>query len=513
MKNRETKKKIHYASTVIDKKKRVLNVVKNTKDGSWTVFYSINKKRKQMKFATKELAQEWVDDFECYIKGKRKTIVGSGDRKVTEIELAACLKEAIDHQLELGRIGESSHYYYWKHLKTCFPEEVKTMILSKVDDEAIKKIRRHCQYTARGERSNGNKFLTAIKVLKKVNAHAKEKGYAISLVDIDGISTPVKRKDNRKTYDIEDYKKTLAFVRDTDHAMKDRVNAALLAINMQLGLRVGELVAIKLEDIDFKSREVYVERTQTRGKGGLYVVGETTKSKKSRAVSMSSTTMTLMKFVIDAMAKPRYVSHPKQLPHGSWQVVFSRTKGRQKMRTFDTFEEAQAFRMSILECRSDFEDWFSREDHKYLIPSPSRKGRPIATVSLQSRWSGALIRGKRSDGTCSKIGIPYINTHNGGRKTMATITSYGLHKQGASLFDIARTIQEILGHSDMATTIKHYILPLGLDSERATSVFEVEEEQASGPKDMNLPELIKSMTDRQKKELSELVKSFEKDPA
>lgn len=237
MEAKNVKKKIHYASKVIDEKKRILNVIKNTKDGSWTVFYSINKKRKQMKFATKELAQEWVDDFESYIKGKRKTIVGSGDRKVTEIEFAACLKEAIDHQLDLGKIGESSHYYYWKHLKTCFPEEVKTMILSKIDDDIIKKIRRHCQYTVRGEKSNGNKFLTAIKVLKKVNVYAKEKGYAASQVDVDGISTPVKRKDNRKTYDIEDYKKTLAFIRAPDQRLCKDTVASGLPFRLEDGIR------------------------------------------------------------------------------------------------------------------------------------------------------------------------------------------------------------------------------------------------------------------------------------
>lgn len=104
-----------------------------------------------------------------------------------------------------------------------------------------------------------------------------------------------KKSSKTQVYNEEELKQLLKYI---DEYYEKTGNIALLAVklNFFIGLRVGELVALKWEDIDIVGRELHVEREEVRDQiNGKYSVVNHTKTNTDRYVPIPDKALEVIK--------------------------------------------------------------------------------------------------------------------------------------------------------------------------------------------------------------------------
>ena len=104
-----------------------------------------------------------------------------------------------------------------------------------------------------------------------------------------------KKSSKTQVYNEEELKQLLKYI---DEYYEKTGNIALLAVklNFFIGLRVGELVALKWEDIDITGRELHVEREEVRDQiNGKYSVVNHTKTNTDRYVPIPDKALEVIK--------------------------------------------------------------------------------------------------------------------------------------------------------------------------------------------------------------------------
>ena len=396
--------------------KRVIKVVKKKKD-LWVVYFSINKKRKQKSFVSRESANKWIAEFEDFVKGKRKVATNQG----TEVELGACIFEMLEYQLERDLISTSTYSTYWSYYINYFDSSYKKTKLHQIDANFVDNLRKDLKNNkVGGKRSNGTKMKCAVTLLKKVYKHASAMGYKNINCNLEDFKTPVEKKES-KTYTIEDFNKLkksyLSYNTQSSSELNKKRFAGVLLLNMQLGLRSGELRALKFEDFDLEKKIVSISKTVTRSKEGRPIIGRTTKSKKTRQVPITDFGVEIINFLYN------------------YKSNCNSSSGNICGKTF------------VLGL-SNF--------------------KPIGDKIL-ARYIKVATR---------EAGIAYLPNHSACRKTMATLITTNL-KGKVDPFTIAKQVQKILGHSDISTTLNSYIFPASMNTDDLFAVFDDEKETGS----------------------------------
>ena len=86
---------------------------------------------------------------------------------------------------------------------------------------------------------------------------------------------------------------------------KDYKNLVLLMLFS--GMRIGEVLAIKCSDIDFKEHSIYINSTLTRDNNDKTILGETTKTQNSkRIITITDNIETILKDAINNMYNNEY---------------------------------------------------------------------------------------------------------------------------------------------------------------------------------------------------------------
>jgi len=94
-----------------------------------------------------------------------------------------------------------------------------------------------------------------------------------------------------EAFTIEEQKKFLQQLKSRDYLYKD-----IFYILIETGMRVGEVLALKREDIDFKSNIIHVRRTLTRDRKDIVKLGDTTKTYAGiRDIPMSAVVKNILK--------------------------------------------------------------------------------------------------------------------------------------------------------------------------------------------------------------------------
>lgn len=391
---------IHQSSSSI--KNRYVSM-KQLKDGRFSVDCVLDGKRTTKIFKTEHLADEFVEYLNSFIKGKRKIITNLG----VEIELGRCIFEMLEFELSKQKISTSSYQTYLKWHKTYFEKDFGLVKLNEIDDEFLLGLKKKLENGKEGK-SNGSRFLSAIVLLNKVKKYAEMRGY-INISNEIELATyyPNIRKKAQKTYTIEDYNKALDKYSKLSE-FNDKIRLGSLLLNMQLGLRIGELVALKWADIDFLNRTVLINKTITYDKSSFLSIKESTKTNTERVIDISD-------FCIELL------------------MLFKNLRN---------YQNDFVFPAGSLKKRTD-------------------KNFPINPKTMAT-WLGEGAH---------LAGLPQLNSHNACRKTMATIVATELSKKGIDPFTIAKQIQTILGHKSMTTTMEEYIFPVHTKENRAIDVF------------------------------------------
>lgn len=103
----------------------------------------------------------------------------------------------------------------------------------------------------------------------------------------------------------------------------DPMWSALYRVALTTGMRPGELRALRWPDFDPEHNVITVRRTVTKDAAGHVVIGQTTKTGKSRAIAIAPP-------VTAALLRWRSKQRVRQLAHASWQpgdLIFERGNG------------------------------------------------------------------------------------------------------------------------------------------------------------------------------------------
>ena len=116
-----------------------------------------------------------------------------------------------------------------------------------------------------------------------------------------GIKMPqsIIKTEKVRSFNIEDFKKLLIYLYSPDFKYSHR-DEYLIAIHC--GLRIGEVLALKKSDIDFKKGLIHVQRTITSDKEGHAILGKHTKTPSGeRDIPINELTEPVLRHAIDNM--------------------------------------------------------------------------------------------------------------------------------------------------------------------------------------------------------------------
>lgn len=130
-------------------------------------------------------------------------------------------------------------------------------------------------------------------------------------------SVPKRERTNIKTWSPEHVAKVMDLVNDNVFMF------AYYSVAITTGMRPGEIRALKWSDIDFESGVVHCLRTMTRDENNATIIGDVTKTKRSREIAVPENTM-------HALASLKSEQNARRLAAARWSgldIVFDRGDG------------------------------------------------------------------------------------------------------------------------------------------------------------------------------------------
>lgn len=229
----------------------------------WVCIITINKKRKAFYGKTK---QEAIN--------KRELFKSSGGKSTKSITLENAIQKVINNKLENGKIGENTYYTNGCTLNLIKKHEISQKNIDEITKNDIQDFL-----------VNLKKYSTS--TIKKVYSQLNYGfDYAVenSIVSYNllrnstSIFKPKSEEKNEKVValEFEEQKKFIATLKNNPHKYQD-----IWLLSMYTGCRIGEIMAIKKENINLEKREIKIEPTITKDKNGEEKIGNTPKNMQS----------------------------------------------------------------------------------------------------------------------------------------------------------------------------------------------------------------------------------------
>lgn len=263
------------------------SIWEGTNDGLWhTYLPDKSKGRIPKKRKTKEEIEELIVDY-----WKEET------NKVTVEDV---FNEWVDGKLDVGDISQSTHCRYKQLFEQCF-ENMKSIEIKKIDadmlETLIKKSIHDCKMTSKVF----SNYRTLIYGIFKKAKKKKYIDFSIQEVmqDIEiSRNTFRKREINGElqVYSRDEKVKTEEYLEDN----KDIINLGILLL-FKTGLRIGELSAIKKEDVE--NYTIFIRRTETRFNEDGESVYEVKNYPKTEAGIRKAIVPTKYEWIIDDIMK------------------------------------------------------------------------------------------------------------------------------------------------------------------------------------------------------------------
>lgn len=225
-----------------------------------------NKKRKKSKnFRTEEEAKKYLDIIHLQKED-------SNYMKNKGIQLIDLMRTRVKRKLDMNLISENQYYRTEQTLKTI---EKNYLAQTNIEDITTEQIQDY--FNGLTEHYSNSSIKKFHEQFKQAFDYAERKGYLIKNPMIDFIKPKSKKQDKIvRALTVEEQQ---AF---TDCLLKKDIkkyayrNAFL--IQMYMGLRIGEVMALKKGDIDLEHNLMKIQRTITTGKNSKAVMGDSTKT-------------------------------------------------------------------------------------------------------------------------------------------------------------------------------------------------------------------------------------------
>lgn len=247
-------------------------------NGEGTVYYS-------------EASKCWIAQFS--IRGKRKSVYGKTkseavkkkNEKLLEaqkgtyldksnIELVQLLKDVENSKLASNLIKESS---YARNLETIKVIEKSNLNNLKVQEITSKELQDFLNSKIESSQSTIDKYWQTL-----------NGGFKKAILEdiilknpMDKVLRPVSRKSRKKVaaLTVTEQNKLLGYLKNNDIG---EAYSNIILLSLFAGMRVGEICALKFDDVDFQTQKIIVQRTLTKNKDYSVVLGDSTKTGKKK---------------------------------------------------------------------------------------------------------------------------------------------------------------------------------------------------------------------------------------
>lgn len=229
-------------------------------------YYDTSNKRKTIKQRKKEN----VRDFKARVtKIKNDINTGSYISNINATIYSLGL-EIIENKFKRNKISEVSYNRELKtldHIKNSFIKDVK---IQKITYSQL-------QDFMDSKKKYANSYIDKIyEILGRIFKEALKRDYIIKNPLLN-VEKPKSEKDDKKieSFTIEEQQSFLSILCSEEH-YRD-----IFIIALYTGMRMGEILALKKEDIDFKEKTIHIRRTLTKDKNGKPILGNKTKTYNS----------------------------------------------------------------------------------------------------------------------------------------------------------------------------------------------------------------------------------------
>lgn len=215
-------------------------------------------------FKTREEAQKYLDTI-MYQKENPIYIEHNG------IPFCELMKSSQKLKLDTNQISEVTYY---RNLQTIEQIEKFPIGKEKIDEITSEELQEFMNYHKYLSNSSINKLYQQLGTTFKI---AINKGYIMRNPMIDVLKPKSNKQDKEVRALTVDEEKLL-----TDYLMNKNISKCkyknIYLIQMFMGLRIGETLALSTHDIDLQNKRLYIKRTLTRDAQGRTFMGDKTKT-------------------------------------------------------------------------------------------------------------------------------------------------------------------------------------------------------------------------------------------
>lgn len=253
-----------------NKKDKIGSIYFDNNCKKWRCLYYITDKdtlveiRKSKSFSTEQEAKEFLTSIQ-YQKGNDLFVKNNG------IPLNQLMRENVERKLELNLIGERT---YGRLLKSIKQLEKTPMTHKNIDDITSNDIQEYFNTLKNYSDSTIKKI---VEQFKQAFTLALNKGYLVRNPMIDVVK-PKSTKEKRIVRALEtEEQQTLTNYLMNVPITEEPYKVAYL-IEMYLGLRIGEVLALRNTDINLNKNLISVNKTLTRDRNDKVIMGKATKT-------------------------------------------------------------------------------------------------------------------------------------------------------------------------------------------------------------------------------------------
>ena len=223
------------------------------------------KKKKTKNFETQEEAQKYIDVYN-YQKEDVNYIKNKG------IPLIDLMRARVKRKLDLNLISENQYYRTEQTLKIIERSYLAQMNIEDITTEQIQNY-----FNGLTEHYSNSSIKKFLEQFKQAFEYAERKEYLIKNPMVEFIKPKSKKKDRIvRALTLEEQQAFTDCLLDKNIQDYRYRNAFL--IQMYMGLRIGEVLAISKENIDLGNKLLYVKRTLTNDKEFEIILGNKTKT-------------------------------------------------------------------------------------------------------------------------------------------------------------------------------------------------------------------------------------------
>ena len=270
-------------------------MTKKRGNGEGTIF------KREIKGKTYWIAEYTIEMYDKNGKRKRKTISGKTRQEVklklekvitelntntyvdkSKITFYQIAKEFIDTGYEMNKLKPSSYQRKLNTLKSISTHYIANMELQKITEKDLKDF---FAYITKYSNSTIAKIYGIVNNTFKIAVRRNILRFNF-LDDQIEFSIPYSNNRDKKVsaFTIEEQKKLIIALKETTCRYKYQ-----FLISLFTGMRMGEINALDLDDIDFENKIIHIRRTITRGLDERAMVGSYTKTKSgTRDIIMDS---------------------------------------------------------------------------------------------------------------------------------------------------------------------------------------------------------------------------------